>query len=100
MTTQKRTRRRTTSDDDGSIWAGLAKLADAVGPHGVPFTAVFMSNVVVLFVILFLNDQFEYMWAVGIGFAAVELSLGTLMYVKKRPVLSEADIAQEEQLAA
>ena len=100
MTTQKRPRRRVRSDDDGSIWAGLAKLADAVGPHGVPFSAVFMSNVVVLFMILFLNDQFEHMWAVGFGFATLELSLGTLMYVKKRPEVYEPDIAQEEQLAA
>ncbi len=68
------------SKEESDIWDGLARLAKAIAPFGVPFSAVFMANVVVIFMILFLQSQFSYLWLACLSFASVEVVMGVLVY--------------------
>jgi len=69
-----------------TVLEGFAELAKALGPFGVPFSLVFMANVVVIFTIWFLSSQFEYLWVVVIGFAVIEVFIGSWLYKEKQRV--------------
>ncbi|USN45424.1 MAG: hypothetical protein H6502_05235 [Candidatus Woesearchaeota archaeon] len=71
------------SEKEESLWEGLGKLGKAIGPFGVPFSAIFMANVLVILVILFLSSQFNWLWLAVLIFAFVEVLLGLGIYIWK-----------------
>ena len=66
-----------------TIWDGLSKLANILGPQGVPFTLIFMANVLLIFSMLLLVDNFPYLSFIISGAAFFQLALGSYIYHKK-----------------
>jgi len=69
---------------DESLLDGFAKLAKAVGRFGTVFTMVFMANVTMIFMIIFLQNQFQYLWLVISTFCLIEIFLAYFAYTKKK----------------
>ena len=73
-----------------SIWEGFAKIGKAIGPFGVPFSAIFMANVLVILVILFLSSQSNWLWLAVLIFALSEVLLGLGIYIwKEKQILKK-----------
>jgi len=71
------------NEKEESLWEGLSKLGKAIGPFGVPFSAIFMANVLVILTILLLSSQFSWLWLAVLIFAFLEVILGLGVYVWK-----------------
>lgn len=75
-------------EEGGSLWDGLSKLGKSIGPFGVPFSAIFMANVLVILVILFLSAQYNWLWLAVLIFAFLEFLLGLSVYIWKEKQIS------------
>lgn len=73
----------------------LAKLGKAIGPFGIPFTLIFMGNVILLFVLLLGMNQNQYVWLVITIIAVVEIFLG--FYLHKNKIEEPIKRVQETQ---
>ena len=60
---------------------GFAKLGKAIGPFGTIYTMAFMANVVMVFMIIFLQTQFQYLWLVITIFCLIEIILAFSAYL-------------------
>ncbi|MBI4147423.1 hypothetical protein HY494_02105 [Candidatus Woesearchaeota archaeon] len=77
-------------EEGGNIWEGLSKLGKSIDPFGVPFTAIFMANVLVILVIFFLSAQYNWLWLAVLIFALLEFILGLSVYIwKEKQIFSK-----------